>query len=285
MKFKKMYREFKDFIFLLPALLIFLLIVVTPFIRGIGISLTNWDGISKTSDFVGLKNFRILFHDQDIIGPIQHTLLFTILTVLFVNIIGLALALGVNTKFRGSNIIKSMLFMPMVISLVLASFMWTYIYSAVFPKLLGIHGLLGSTGTVILGLTIICVWKDAGLAMVTYYAGLQSIPQELYDAARVDGANLWQQFKSIIIPMLAPAFTINITLWLGWGLKVFDYPMAATGGGPGSSSQTVAMYVYKYAFPYNKAGYGQAAAISMMIIIFVITGIVTSILRKRELDI
>ena len=170
--------------------------------------------------------------------------------------------------------------MPLVISLVLSAFIWSFTYSNVFPKLFGIPGLLGSADTVIYGISIICIWRDCGLAMMTYFATLQGIPE----AARVDGANIFQRFKNVTLPMLAPAFTINITLWLGWGLKVFDYPMAATGGGPGRASETLAMYVYNYAFPYNKAGYGQAAALVMMVGIFIISSTVTKILRKRELD-
>ena len=268
----------------MPALIIFAIIIVIPFFNGIDISLTNWDGISPKSDFVGLRNFQILFQDTEIISPIKNTLLFTIITVVFVNIIGLALALGVSSKFRGSDFIKSILFMPLVISLVLSAFIWSFTYSNVFPKLFGISGLLGSADTVIYGISIICIWRDCGLAMMTYFATLQGIPEELYEASRVDGANVFQRFKNVTLPNLAPAFTINITLWLGWGLKVFDYPMAATGGGPGRASETLAMYVYNYAFPYNKAGYGQAAALVMMVGIFIISSTVTKILRKRELD-
>lgn len=284
MKNKKLISNAGDFLFLVPALIIFAIIIIIPFINGIGISLTNWDGIAPKSDFVGLRNFQILFQDAEIINPIKNTLIFTVITVVFVNVIGLALALGVSSKFRGSDFIKSILFMPLVISLVLSAFIWSFTYSNVFPKLFGIPGLLGSADTVMYGISIICIWRDCGLAMMTYFATLQGIPEELYEASRVDGANVFQRFKNVTLPNLAPAFTINITLWLGWGLKVFDYPMAATGGGPGRASETLAMYVYNYAFPYNKAGYGQAAALVMMVGIFIISSTVTKILRKRELD-
>lgn len=284
MKNKKLISGAGEFMFLVPALIIFTIVVIIPFFNGIGISLTNWDGLSPNSDFVGLRNFQILFQDTELINPIKNTLLFTVITVVFVNVIGLALALGVSSKFKGSDFIKSILFMPLVISLVLSAFIWSFTFSNVFPKMFGIPGLLGNTDTVMYGLSIICIWRDCGLAMMTYFATIQSIPEELYEASRVDGANVFQRFKNVTLPNLAPAFTINITLWLGWGLKVFDYPMAATGGGPGKASETLAMYVYNYAFPYNKAGYGQAAALVMMIGIFIISSTVTTILRKRELD-
>jgi raffinose/stachyose/melibiose transport system permease protein len=146
------------------------------------------------------------------------------------------------------------------------------------------NGLLGDTSTVMPGLCIICIWRDSGYAMITYYACLRTIPGELIEASYVDGANMLQKFRYIIFPMLAPAFTINISLWLGWGLKVFDYPMIATHGGPGLASETVALYIYECTFPYYRAGYGQAAAVLMTISIFIITAVVTKALKKREAD-
>ena len=134
------------------------------------------------------------------------------------------------------------------------------------------------------GICIMASWRDIGYAMLIYLAGLQAIPDTYYEAAKIDGAGPWKMFSRITLPLLAPAFTVNVTLFLGWGLKVFDYVMAATNGGPGRSSETFAMYVYNYTFPYNRAGYGQAAAILMMIFIFIISGVVSTLLRRREID-
>jgi raffinose/stachyose/melibiose transport system permease protein len=134
------------------------------------------------------------------------------------------------------------------------------------------------------GLAIIAVWRDTGLAMLVYIAGLKAIPSELYEAATVDGAGPVRRFFTITVPLLAPVFTICVTLWLGWGLRVFDYPMAATGGGPGDASETLAMYVYNYTFPFGRAGYGQAAAILMFVMVFAISGTVAKLLRKREVE-
>lgn len=271
-----------DYFFILPALCLFLFIIVIPFIRGIGLALTNWDGFSPTAQFTGLRNFFILFRDEALLNPLKNTVLFTFLTVVFVNIVGLCLALIVNNKFFGVGLLKTIYFMPIVISLVLASFIWSYIFSDVFTKIFSVNGLLGNSKTVIFGLSIICLWRDAGLAMLTYLASLKSVPLELYEAAKVDGTNAIERFFHIIIPMIWPAITINVTLWLGWGLKVFDYPMAATNGGPGRSSWTLAIYVYQYTFPYGKAGYGQAAALILFILVATVTLGTAKLLRSRE---
>jgi len=271
-----------DFLFLLPALTLFAFTVVYPFVRGIGIAFTNWDGFSPNPRFTGLRNFSILFQDQALVQPLMNTLLFTVMTVGMVNILGLVLALGVDRDFPGVGALKTIFFMPIVISLVLASFMWSYIFSDVFTSLFRIPGLLGSPKTVMYGLAIICLWRDAGLAMLTYLAALKAVPRELYEAALVDGAGTLRRFFRVTLPMIWPALTINITLWLGWGLKVFDYPMAATGGGPGRSSWTLAMYVYQYAFPYGKAGYGQAAALVLFVLVATATMTTAKVLRSRE---
>jgi len=284
LKVRKIIDELEKFLFLLPALGIFSFVIIIPIISGIGIALTNWNGLSSSYDFVGLKNLRILLTDPGLLGPLGNTLFFTCMVTVFVNLIGLVMALGFNNKFKGSELLKSLFFMPIATSLVLASFLWTNIYIDVFPKLFGMSGLLGNPRTVMSGIVLICIWRDSGLAMVIYYANLQVIPKETLEAAIIDGCNFTKKLRFIILPLLAPAFTTCVTLWIGWGLKIFDYPFVSTNGGPGKASWTLGIYVYNYAFPYNKAGYGQMAAIVMTVLVVAITGIVTKVLRRREVE-
>ena len=139
-----MKRQYKDklvnFTFLIPALLFFSLVVLIPFFRGLNIAFTNWDGISPTYDYVGLHNLKLLFSDEDAIEPIKNTLFFAFVTTFFVNVIGLLLAVALNTKFKGVNLLKTFIFMPMVISLVLAAIIWRYIYSDIYPILFHTDG-------------------------------------------------------------------------------------------------------------------------------------------------
>lgn len=267
-----------------PSLAIFLFVVVVPVFQGSVIAFTNWDGFAPQRDFIGFRNFRFLLTDPDLVMPVRNTLLFSALTVVQINVAGLLTALGVFHAGRLQGLFRSLLLLPMVISLVLASFIWSYVFADILPALFGIRGLLGSSSTVMFGIAIIAIWRDTGLAMLVYLAGLTAIPRELYEAATIDGASALSRFARITLPLLAPAFTICVTLWLGWGLRVFDYPMAATGGGPGRASETVAMYVYNYTFPYVRAGYGQAAAIMMFVAVFLISGTVARLLRRREVS-
>lgn len=270
------------FSFLIPALLLFSLTVVYPFLRGIGYSLTDWDGISPDYRFVGLKNYRKVFLDPSVFGPVKNSLLFTVLTVVFNNLFGLGIALLLKRDTRINKICRTGMFMPFVISMILAGFIWTYLFSDVFYTYWGVKSLLGNPRLVMIGVSLIGVWRNTGYVTLIYLAGLQQISDEYYEAAMIDGAGRIQQFRRITFPMLIPAFTINITLFLGWGLKVFDLVMAATKGGPGRASETFAVYVYNNTFPYNKAGYGQAAAIVMLIAIVLATNTVTAILRRKE---
>lgn len=283
-QYKKLKKEMLNAAFLAPAMVIFLFVVAIPFLRGITYSFTNWDGISTSYKFVGLRNYIRIFSDISIITPIKNSVQYTLITVIFNNAIGLVLALALNKTGRAVRFFRTVFFMPFVISLVLAAFMWTYIYSDVIYSLFKINSLLGNPQTVMLGISLIGLWRDSGYVMIIYLAALQGIPEEYYEASKVDGAGIIKRFLTVTLPMIIPALTVNVTLFLGWGLKVFDYVMAATKGGPGRSSETLAIYVYNYTFPYNRAGYGQAAAILMMLSIFIITSIVTVLLRKREVE-
>lgn len=270
--------------FLVPALILFGAMVVVPFISGARISFTDWDGFSEVYNFIGLDNYIKIFKDTTIWEPIKNSLFFTVVTVIGNNVFGLLIAMLLKKDTRTNRIFRTCIFMPFIISLVLTGFIWSYIYSDVFYDLLGIKSLLGNKKTVMMGICIMGMWRDTGYAMLIYLAGLNSIDDTYYEAAEIDGAGRWAKFRYITLPMIAPAMTVNITLFLGWGLKVFDYAMTVTGGGPGRASETFALYVYNYTFPYNKAGYGQAAAIIMLIAIVVVTGIVTRLLRRREVD-
>lgn len=280
----KVKREVGNLLFLLPAMVLFIVMVVIPFVKGIRFSFTDWDGFSEFYKFIGLENYKNILHDPSIKQPILNSVYFTVVTVVLDNVLALGIALLLKKNSKSNKIFRTFMFMPFIISLVLTGYIWSYIYSDVFYDILGIKSLLGNAKTVMFGVCIMSVWRDTGYAMLIYIAGLQGIPDTYYEAARIDGAGVIKRFWYITRPLIAPAVTINITLFLGWGLKVFDYVMTATGGGPGKASETFALYVYNYTFPYNRAGYGQAAAMLMMLGVFVITGAVTTVLRKREVE-
>ena len=276
-------KELMDFSFLAPSLILFLFIILVPLVRGVQYTFTNWDGLMPKLNYVGLKNYITVIHDKDLIQPICNTILFTLVTVVAINVIGLAVAMAVNKEFKGVNIIKSIIFIPLVVSLVLVSQMWMYVYSDFF-SLLGWKSPLIDKKTSMLGLCIMSIWRESGLAMMIYLAGLKNIPTEINEAAIIDGANFWQRFRNVTVPFLAPAFTYCIPLWLAAGLRMYDYSFVATSGGPQHSTETMAYYIYSYLFPYNKVGYGQTVAVLYLIVCIILSNVVTRTLRKRDFE-
>ena len=276
-------KELMDFSFLAPSLILFLFIILVPLVRGVQYTFTNWDGLMPKLNYVGLKNYITVIHDKDLIQPICNTILFTLVTVVAINVIGLAVAMAVNKEFKGVNIIKSIIFIPLDVSLVLVSQMWMYVYSDFF-SLLGWKSPLIDKKTSMLGPCIMSIWRESGLAMMIYLAGLKNIPPEINEAAIIDGANFWQRFRNVTVPFLAPAFTYCIPLWLAAGLRMYDYSFVATSGGPQHSTETMAYYIYSYLFPYNKVGYGQTVAVLYLIVCIILSNVVTRTLRKREFE-
>ena len=276
-------KELMDFSFRAPSLILFLFIILVPLVRGVQYTFTNWDGLMPKLNYVGLKNYITVIHDKDLIQPICNTILFTLVTVVAINVIGLAVAMAVNKEFKGVNVIKSIIFIPLVVSLVLVSQMWMYVYSDFF-SMLGWKSPLIDKKTSMLGLCIMSIWRESGLAMMIYLAGLKNIPTEINEAAIIDGANFWQRFRNVTVPFLAPAFTYCIPLWLAAGLRMYDYSFVATSGGPQHSTETMAYYIYSYLFPYNKVGYGQTVAVLYLIVCIILSNVVTRTLRKREFE-
>ncbi len=271
-------------LFLLPACIVFAVFVLVPFLQGIPLSLYQWDGYSDTRTFVGLSNYLQVFKDPNITEVVGNTLFFTLLYLIGCNVIGLLLALLVKKTSKLNTVLRTIFFMPFVLSMILASFMFTYIYSDVFYALLGIKSFLGNVNYVNPAIAAIAIWKDSGYCMIIYIASLQMVPNEYYEAARIEGCSAIKSFFNITMPLIVPAFTANITLILAWGMQAFDYQMAATGGGPGHASETVGMYIYKNIFVYHNAGYGQAIGILLTAGLAVLTILLTSYLRRKEVE-
>lgn len=279
MKSKKSYL-----LFALPSALLFTFAIVIPFIMGINIAFTDWDGISQTYHYNGLQNFKTFFTDKSVLQPIKNTFIYGIGYTALNNLLSLVLALLLNKWIKGSKILKTVFFIPMVLSSVLAAFVWGYIYKDVFSAVFGINSLLGNPSTVIPGIIIIALWNAVGSNLIIYMAGLDNIPDMYYEASAIDGATLWQQFRYVTLPMLIPTFTICITLTFTTALREFGTVMAATGGGPAGSSETLAIYIYKNLFSFQKAGYGQAVSFVFMIMLALIGTLMLRFFRKREVE-
>lgn len=280
---KKFKHEMGYFVFLIPSIILFLFCVVYPFLSGIHLAFTDWDGIARTYNYVGLDNFVKLFTDKNVIRPIRNTLFYGVFVTALNNIFALSLAMILSRNLKGKAFFKTSFFIPLAISAVLASFVWRYIDSNLLSLIFG-KSLLGGRNTVLIGIIIISLWNNLGSNIMIYMAGLAGISPDYTEAAMIDGANSIQRFRNITIPMLMPSFTICITLTLTSSLREFGMVMAATGGGPAGSSETVALLIYNYMFKYSRAGYAQAVSLVFMVFLIIIGLSLNKYFRSREVD-
>lgn len=252
---------------------------------------TNWNGFRLNANFVGLKNFRAIFSDPLARGALFHTLELGTAFVIVANTLGLLFALGLNRKLKSRHVLRAMFFAPVVMSPIAVSYIWQFIfqYNGPLNEVLGLAGLdswkrawVGDPNWALWTIFVVLVWQFSGLTMVMYLAGLQSIPEELDEAAFVDGASPAFRFRRITFPLLAPAFTIALTYTITLGFRVFAQVLAVTDGGPYYSSETLATQVYKQAFAYGRFGYGAAFALVLMLLVTIVALTQLLVLRARE---
>jgi raffinose/stachyose/melibiose transport system permease protein len=264
--------------FVVPALLLFGFVVLVPSARGVYYAFTDWDGLSPDFAFVGLGNFVEMVSDPAARQAVWHTLVIAVAITVIQNGIGLLLALGVNSAIKSRNVLRVLLFAPAVITPIVTAYLWRNLLGpdGAVNSLLGMVGLdswrqnwLGDPDLALWSVVAVIVWQFAGYSMVIFLAGLQSVPREIYEAAAIDGAGSVRRFWSVIRPLLAPAFTINLMLSIIGGIKLFDQVFALTGGGPGHATDTLSTLIYKDAFTLGEFGYSIALAVVLTIIVAV----------------
>lgn len=279
-------------LFVTPLMFVFITVVVIPFIIGIGYSFISWDGLSLSEKvFVGFDNYVRLLSDKRFISSAGHTILFTIFSVLLINILGLSFALIVTGKLRVRNIARTMLFMPYLIGGLILGFIWKFIFSDIFKAIGEYTGITSIFFNWLLrpqfaltALIIVTTWQMAGYIMIIYINGIQAMPDDIIEAGKVDGANFWQTLYYIKFPLIMPSITISLFLTLSNCFKIFDVNFSLTSGGPNNATEMIAMNIYNQIFSLNKYGYGQAKAIIFFIAVAVITLIQVVITKKREVE-
>jgi ABC-type sugar transport system permease subunit len=265
--------------FLLPAVAIMLAFMFIPMVNAILLSLQSWNGLTS-STWVGLGNYQDLLQDSLFLNAFAHTALFVVVTVIFQTVIPLLVAVLLFKGVRGSVFFRTVYFMPTVISLAVSGLLWSIIYdpsNGVLNIVLGKLGLqslekpwLADTGTVLPSIMVVSIWQSLGFYLLIFYAGLQGIPRDVYEAASTDGANAWQRFRHVTIPLLAPVITVVVVLNTINGLKAFDQIWVMTAGGPTHASDTLGTYLYYTAFgAYGSANpqLGYASAIGVLILV------------------
>lgn len=278
--------------FAAPALILFVLIVIIPNVRGAIYAFTNWDGIARQFSYVGIDNFLRIFKDQAAFGSLWNTLFLAFTITIVQNVLGLLLALGVNARVRSRFILRVVFFAPAVLMPVAVSYLWKYMLTpegAINSALsaMGLDGLrqnwLGDPHVALWSIVIVVVWQFSGYSMVIFLANLQSVPQDLLEAAALDGAGPIKKFFYVVRPLLMPAIIINVMLSVIGGLKMFDQVIIVTGGGPAYATETLSTIVYKDAVQFGEFGYASALAIVLTIIVAVLSTLQYKVLNgKRE---
>lgn len=282
------------FAFIAPAFLFFTLFIIVPTVSSVYYSFTSWDGISPKVNFIGFANYKEIFTSARFGNALKNTVILTVFISIFENSIALGLALIVDNVRWGKNFFRSAFYIPVLISGIVSGFIWKIMYNynfGTFNAVLGNLGLdswkqdwLGNSALTLLMIGVVLIWKGAGYYMIIYLASLQSVSPELIEAAEIDGASPWQRFKSITVPLISGAFTINFTLSLINGLKVFDQINVMTDGGPGFTSETLVYLLYKVGFNEGRQGFGTAVGIMLLFIIIILNTIQQKFLRSREVQ-
>jgi raffinose/stachyose/melibiose transport system permease protein len=280
-------------LFVLPALTLFLTFKYYPLSMTMFYSLTNWDGFSRSYQFVGLDNFISVFSDSKVLGAFYNTVYFAIVSIVLGTVIQLGLALILVNRIKGAKVFRTVLYMPAVISALIISMTWIafFQYNGIINqtlKLVGLetlaHNWLAHPIITIHVLIVINIWQWAGYGMIIYITGLQAIPTEINEAAALDGATGWRKLRLITLPLIMPAVTINMFISITGSLRVFELPFVLTGGGPMNTTNTVTMSIYNTAFLSNQFGYASSIGLVFFLFIATITLIQLTVTRRLEVE-
>ncbi len=276
--------------FLLPAMALFALLVLAPILVAMYTSLFKWNGLGGLpTNFIGFGNFVRLIRDKVFLGDLQHGLILIILSVVIQLPLALGIALLLNQKLRGRGVFRLLFFAPFVLSEVIAGVLFTMVLS---PNRGLANHLLGTIGTtwladsdlVLYSLFFVITWKYFGFHMILYLAGRQGIPEELIEAATVDGASPWQVFRHVTLPLLGPTIRISIFLSVIGTIQLFDLVWVLTKGGPIHASETMAVTMFEYGFRRSEVGYGTAISVVMFLISFVFALFYQRFVMRRDIE-
>jgi raffinose/stachyose/melibiose transport system permease protein len=289
-------------LFLFPSLSAFLLFVIVPFITGIYYSFTNWSGLNTGNEsFIGFDNYRQILSDPQFGFSFLQTATYSLLSVIIINIVAFGLALLVTQNTILKNVFRAGFFLPNLIGGLVLGYIWQFLYNRALivwfePSLIAV----GNTS--ILGLAIVVTWQYAGYIMMIYIAALQNVPQDLIEAATIDGANAWQRLRAITFPLVAQAFTIALFLTLVTSFKQYDTVVSLTQSGPAmqmpvwfanlyginpitvQSTEVITYNIYETAFVRFQLGVGQAKAILFFLLIGIFGGLQVYFTQKREVE-
>ncbi|MFN8592010.1 MAG: sugar ABC transporter permease [Thermomicrobiales bacterium] len=279
--------------FVLPALLLYSIFMIYPFLRSIYFSFTDWNGVRPVKNWVGLANWRELVQDPMLWLSLRHNVIWVIVGTITPLAIGFLLALLLWRRPPGFTIFRTMFFMPQVLSAVVIGIIWTWIYNPLFGNLnkmldaVGLEdvsrGWLGDPDIALFAVLTAAIWATIGFVFVVFLAGLQNVNKDLLEAATIDGANSWHRFRDVTVPQMSNLINVVTALLLIGGFNVFDIVWVMTQGGPANATEVIATLTYKEAFTQNKVAYASAISL-VMTFISLVASVVFIRLRERQED-
>lgn len=284
--------KIKAFLFFCgPTSLFFVTVILIPFLFGIYLTFTNWNGISNGYAFAGLENYRVVLTDKVFWKSFWLTLRYVFFTVVFTNLVAFFLAYALTNGVRGQNALRAGFFTPNLVGGIILGLIWNFLFTNVFTYIgthMGVDALrtsmLGKPESAFWALVIVSVWQYSGYMMVIYIAGFTNMPADVLEAASIDGANKGQRLLKVIAPLMMPSFIICTFLTLQRSFMVYDVNLALTDGGPFKTTQLISMHVYEKAFLSQNFGVGQSEAIILFLIVTVVTVTQLTVSKRGEAE-
>lgn len=287
---RKRRENLRLLLFCAPALAVFALFKLYPAVSGVFYAMTDWNGLNRSWHFVGLANFAAILQDADYWHSIWFTCKYVFVMVLAANAAALTLAVAIESRRRGKSVLRTIFYMPNMISMVIGGYMWMFIFTKVLYymadhwgwKFLD-HSWIGDPHYSFLAIILVALWGAVGYLMIIYMAALQGVPAALREAAMLDGATAPQTFWRITLPLIRHAVTICVFWTLNAGFQVFDVIYALTGGGPGRATQSAAVNIYEEAFRGNiRYGYATAKSTVLFLLVLAVTAVQLRLMKQKE---
>ncbi len=287
---KKMNNRERTFALMtIPILILFFVFNTLPLIQGFIYSFTNFKGYGSY-DWVGLRNYMDLFTDGRVGNSYWFTIKLALVTTVVVNVISLILAMGLNSKIKFKSALRGMYFVPNILGALVVGYIFNYFFTYIVPAVIDMMGsestsILASTKWAWVGIMIVCAWQAIAMNTIIYISGLQTVPEDVYEAGSIDGATGWAQFRHLTFPLIVPFFSINMVLCVKNFLMVFDQIMALTKGGPAQSTESISYLIYNNGMSGGQFGFQSANAVLFFVIIVVFSVTQLTITGKKELPV
>ncbi len=265
----------------IPILLLFFGFNTLPLIKGFIYSFTNFRGYGSY-EWVGWRNYADLFTDTRVGNSYWFTFKLAIVATILINILSLIMALALNSKIRFKSFLRGMYFIPNILGALVVGYIFSYIFTYILPAITRTASMLADKNLAWIAIVIVCAWQSIAMNTLIYISGLQTVPEDVYEAASLDGATGWNKFRYITFPLIMPFFTINMVLCMKNNLMVFDQIMALTNGGPAQSTESISFLIYNNGMAGGQFGFQSANAVIFFIVIVTVSVLQMRFLNKRE---